>query len=154
MFAEKYAMDFLHERGVDKNRSLTEKEQEICEKAYQSLKKAQSVLIYLGGKAGRIGECVVGTGLLEGSLQVLMHTGKVGIAVTIVVDQGVMELFDEFLYQKNYWSAIRILSSEDVNLHECYNEHMLVLDFHGAHDGMPCMQIDEIDQDQGKIGIE
>jgi hypothetical protein len=136
------SMAFLHEYALDHSRELSEHEQTILDRAKIAFQQADEVIIYLGGKAGRLGECIVGTGLLEATLQALRTRGKTGTLVTIIVDKGALALFDESSYQKYYWPQIHVLSSAQSPLEgtrQANNKHILVVDFHGGHDGMPTL---------------
>ncbi len=129
---------------------------------HEALLQADCVVVHLGGKAGRLGEGVVSTALLEGTLQALSSVGKVGTSVHIIIDAGLAALFDERLYQKKYWPEITITSSDQsssiqaTRVGEAVDKHILVLDFHGANDGPPALQIEEAGtsstaQDMSKI---
>src|SRR5262245_28537550 len=101
-----YDMTFLQSCASNRYHPLSVHEQEVRAMAGSVYRQADEVIIYLGGKAGRLGECVVGTALLEGTLQALTSIGKTGIPVTIGVDKAAMELFNELLYQEKYWPQI------------------------------------------------
>src|SRR5260370_22394148 len=104
---------------------------------HELFRQTDAVIIHLGGKAGRLGECVVATGLLEATLQALRAKGKAGTPVSIIVDAGAIELFDEQLYQQRYWPHIRVLSSAqhtpETLTRQAPGYHVLTLDFHGGH---------------------
>jgi hypothetical protein len=117
------------------------------------LQQADVIMIHMGGKAGRLGECIVATGLLEGTLHALKYVGKAGTPAFIFVDEAAAPLFDERSYQAAYWPqmTIRSISSPIQNqdivatlVQQAQGHHLLVLDLHGAHDGMPSLQIEEL----------
>jgi hypothetical protein len=143
------SMAFLHDYALDKQRGLSEDEQQILHQTKLLFQQADAISIYLGGKAGRLGECIVGTALLHATLQALQAIGKTGIAVTIFVDSGVIELFNELLYQDYYWPQIQIMaaatSMAETDTQQANGKHRLAIDFHGGHDGMPMLQIEERD---------
>jgi ADP-heptose:LPS heptosyltransferase len=169
-------LDFLHACALDKNRPLTETEQAILHTVRNLLKQADEIIICLGGKAGRLGECIVGTALLEGTLQALHYMNKADIPVYIFVDEGVINLFDEKIYQNTCWPSINVIHSEiSSDVRQCMfqfpfqslfqslagnrrtqvisGRNTVVLDFHGANDGMPYLQFVEhplIQQVQGE----
>jgi hypothetical protein len=151
-----FAMSFLHELALDKQRVLSTSEQSICDTARQALCQADAIVVYIGGKAGRLGECVVATGLLEGMFHALNYVGKAGIPVTIFVDEVVGPLFATSSYREAYWPHITICPvSQTQNANEMATlvrqvrgQHLLVLDLHGAHDGMPTLQIEERASDE------
>ena len=153
MTFEKQTLAFLHDCALDKNRLLAASEQAALQAIHGLLKQADEVVICLGGKAGRLGECVVGTALLEGTLQALRYMGKVGLPVHIFVDEGVIPLFDMQLYEDTYWSNINIFAlnvsvNVSVDVRQCAIQvvgsgNVVVLDFHGANDGMPYLQFVE-----------
>jgi hypothetical protein len=153
---ETIELDFLHEHAQDKQPTSTEHEQAVIAQVHAALLEADEVFICLGGRAGRLGESVVGTALLEGTLQALHYAGRDGIPVSIIVDKSVLELFNEELYQEDYWSRITIVSitqpeeMEEVVVKRATGRHVLVVDCHGAHDGMPYLRI-QSDQDEHRI---
>lgn len=152
---QSFALAFLHEHAASKY-AFSESEQAIINIAKDELMQADAVMIRLGGKAGRLGESVVGTGLLEGTLLALDTVGKIGIEIHIVIDAAMRELFDERLYQAKYWPQITvhtILPEESQGipvalLKQVKGKVILIVDLHGAHDGMPCIQIEDA-QGQG-----
>lgn len=120
--------------------------------AHQALRDANQVIVCLGGKAGRLGECVVGTALLEGTLQALAGLGRAAIPVSIIVDEGTRELFDAACYQAHYWPRIRVISApvegaqpvRDALIDTHERGTALVLDFNGARDGSPTLSIHDV----------
>ena len=151
-----FALSFLHDLALDKQRALSLTEQAIRDTARQVFQQADAIIVRIGGKAGRLGECVVASGLLEGILHALKYVGKAGTPVSIFVDEAAGPLFDERSYQEVYWSqiAIHLISSipnqdEAATLiRQTQGQHLLILDFHGAHDDMPSLQIEEQEIDE------
>jgi hypothetical protein len=149
--SKNYDIQFIHKSASDKLRPLSWEEQHILERARDALRDADAVLIRLGGKAGRLGECIVGTALLEGMLQALIYLNKEGMPVSIVVDATAYDLFDEQLYQEKYWSHIEVYraSQETTDgiptnlLQRKEGGNLLILDLNGANDGMPSLQVEE-----------
>ena len=147
---EKQTLAFLHDCALDNNRPLDETEQAMLQTIHGLLMQADEVIICLGGKAGRLGECVVGTALLEGALQALRCMDRAGAPVYVFVDEGVSGLFAAQLYQDTYWPAISFVPSQGAaDVQQCVvqvvgNGNVVVLDFHGANDGMPYLQCGEI----------
>ncbi len=201
---EKQTLAFLHDCALDKNRPLAEAEMVILHTIHSLLKQADEIIICLGGKAGRLGECIVGTALLEGTLHALRYMDKVGTPIRVFVDEGTADLFDTKLYQGIYcfkpyfnpsrettntnlrskgqflsvgtvpcacpcvmWHArtgarhcpygIPLLNANWYNVQQCAfqsltesrrtqvisDRNVVVLDFHGANDGMPYLQFIE-----------
>lgn len=144
---ETMQLDFLQEHAQDKQVALTEPEQEAIARVHTALLEADEAFICLGGRAGRLGESVVGTALLEGTLQALHCVGRYGIPVSIVVDKSVLELFNAEQYQEDYWSPIAVISItqpeeiEAVIAKRAAGRYTLVVDCHGAHDGMPYLRL-------------
>ncbi|GCE26099.1 hypothetical protein KDA_15830 [Dictyobacter alpinus] len=139
-------LSFLCELARNSDYPLVQHELESLQNNQQLLRRSTAIVILLGGKAGRLGECVVGTALLEGTLRLLRVLNKEGISVQIMIDQRSLDLFQEENYQQAYWPEISLQGMEApldprsilsllTSLHD--NAHLLVLDFHGAHDGMP-----------------
>ncbi|GCE10227.1 glycosyltransferase family 9 protein [Tengunoibacter tsumagoiensis] len=155
--SHRFEFTFLQEWAVQPERLLTEHEQALLRKTRCLLQTADEVVIFLGGKAGRLGECVVGTGLLEASLQALIALERAGLPIQIVVDQGSVELFAEPYYQSKYWPAITItsaISSEELTEQICQTAEqktVLILDFHGEHDGLPYLELRELADKQVTI---
>jgi ADP-heptose:LPS heptosyltransferase len=147
-----FAMSFLHELALNEQRVLSTTEQAICDTARQALQQADAILIYIGGKAGRLGECVVATGLLEGLFHTLKYVGKAGTPVSLYVDGAAGALFDERSYREAYWPQITVHSILPAQsqgtvamwLQQVQGRHLLILDLHGAHDDMPSLQIEEL----------
>jgi hypothetical protein len=138
-------LSFLHELATDPQRTLSAEEQSARQLALAHLRQADTVVIALGGKAGRLGESVVGTALLEGSLQLLRMLGKEGIPVYILLASSVVELFPQQAYRKAYWPTIHILHHDEPLALPTLppiitGQHICILDLHGAHDGMPQLQ--------------
>jgi hypothetical protein len=146
---EKQTLTFLHDCALDKNRPLTANEQAMLQTIHNHLKQADEIVIGLGGKAGRLGECIVGTALLEGTLQALRHMEKIGTPVHIFVDYRFSEIFDAKNYQDTYWSEISVILSKETTDVQQYvtrvssHRSVVILDFHGANDGMPYLQLIE-----------
>ncbi len=156
------SMSFLQTWASDRNHRA-EHELLTTHIVHEALLQADCVVVHLGGKAGRLGEGVVSTALLEGTLQALSFAGKVGTFVHIIIDAGLAALFDEQLYQEKYWPEITITFSDQSSsiqatlVSEVINQHILVLDFHGANDGLPTLQIEEGDmlstEDMSKVTL-
>ena len=144
-------LSFLAERGLDANRPFTEDERQHLARAQAALYGAESVVVRIGGQAGRLGESIVATALLEGVLQALRYAGKAGIPIAIIVDEGVGELFEAGAYQQAYWPEISVRTAPITQLVDADDlrasavsitpaRPALLLDLHGAHDGMPRLQ--------------
>lgn len=137
---------FLHDYAYDQTRSLSVDEQTLLQAVAQRFREADTLVICLGGKAGRLGESVVGTGLLESVLQARIYLQKEAIAVHILVDEGIATLFQEALYQQRYGPGITIHAvPQTYDLLTTARRYttgqaLCVLDFHGAHDGMPSLE--------------
>lgn len=149
---EVFDLAFLHERAADPRRTSSDDERQATEVARRSLMEAGAIVARLGGRSGRLGECVVGTALLEGALQTVRVLGKAGIPVHIVVDANAAELFDAAAYDIAYWPGFVVLPATDGDADDgiaralgilADAEHTVVLDLHGGHDGMPELRSDE-----------
>jgi Glycosyltransferase family 9 (heptosyltransferase) len=153
---ETIELDFLHEHAQDKQFTLTEQQQAAIARIHTALLEANQVFICLGGRAGRLGESIVGTALLEGMLQALRYAERDGIPVSVIVDRSVLELFNAEQYQEDYWPQITLVSitqpeaMEEVITKQATGRHVLVVDCHGTHDGMPYLRI-QSDQEGHKI---
>ncbi|GLV57763.1 hypothetical protein KDH_45990 [Dictyobacter sp. S3.2.2.5] len=143
---ESYNLAFMGELARDPEYELSSQEQQRLQENQQALRRANRIIILLGGKAGRLGECVVGTALLEGTLQILRSLRKDHIPIQLLIDQSSGSLFNLNSYQEAYWPEIDIqLTPAPLAIDDLFSTHAnntpdqetLVLDFHGSHDGMP-----------------
>lgn len=149
--AQTYALSFLQERASKSDDPLPPDERGLLRRAQEALRQAEQVIICLGGRAGRLGECIVGTGLLEGLLLALRHVGKAGTPISLLVDESAAELFDERAYQEQHWPQFQVLAAPagqfqaltETLLQRGDGKHCLVIDLHGAHDGMPFLRVEE-----------
>ncbi len=145
-----FEMPWLQQLALDGDYPLTEADKRVVEIAHTALLRADAVELRLGGKAGRLGECIVETAFLEGMLSLLEQLGKAGTPVTIFVDAGASSLFDDTTYAAQFWPGVhfqpasdRAMSGEHHNASEFAEQkprYLLALDFHGAHDGEPYLQ--------------
>ncbi|GHO44629.1 glycosyltransferase family 9 protein [Ktedonospora formicarum] len=146
-----YNLAFMDEWGAERPHEISPTTQEILARCSEVIYSADAVAIQLGGKAGRLGESVVATALLEGTLQALRHLGKAGTPVHILVDEGVATLFQETLYQQAYWYSISIQEvasgqqTLETTLERIPGTTIVGIDLHGGHDGMPELTIQSTD---------
>jgi hypothetical protein len=148
-----FEMPWLQQFVVDRDYPLTEADKRVVELAHAALLRADAVELHLGGKAGRLGECILETAFHEGMLSLLEQLGKAGTRVTVLVDEGALSLFDDETYADNYWPGTHFQSSSDRAIRgerdnasksgEHEPRQSLALDFHGAHDGAPYLQRSE-----------
>jgi hypothetical protein len=150
---EKHDLSFLAEKAADEGYVFSAQQQGALALVAQSLHAADTLLIRLGGKAGRLGECVVASALLEGVLQALLYLRHT-IPVCVEIDAGSVSLFPSQLYQQRYWQTISIVSVETTStfdplqvLSESAVSRVLMLDFHGGHDGKPYAQRDTLERE-------
>lgn len=142
---------FLHDSACKGQRARAPGERALLCCARQALKQAESVIICLGGRAGRLGECIVGTGLLEGVLLALRAVGRAGTPVSLLIDNSAIELFEERLYQACCWPQMHVFAVPpgqmpaytDMLICRRVGRRCLVIDAHGAHDGMPYLRVEE-----------
>lgn len=139
---------FLHACGGDPLRELTEDEHRCVRAVQAEVSACDSVVFHIGGRAGRLGECVVATALLEGFLLALAALGKRHMAVRIAVEGAAAELFDAHLYRARHWREIEVRALEAGGaeltatlLEELPGRSTLVVDLHGGHDGMPALDV-------------
>jgi Glycosyltransferase family 9 (heptosyltransferase) len=148
-----FEMPWLQQRAFDSDYPLTEADKRIIEIAHTALVRADAVEFRLGGKAGRLGECIVETAFLEGMLSLLEHLGKAGTPVIVLVDEVASPLFDDATYADHFWPGVHFQSAPDhvksgehentIESGEVEQRHLLALDFHGAHEGVPYLQRSE-----------
>lgn len=154
MTTTRYEMSFLNDLASDAGRILTESEQRILEIAHEALVSADAVIIHIGGKSGRLGEAIVGSAFLEGTLQTLVALDKQHIALTVILDESIAELAPVAEYRARYWPEIVVIvaSPNDVDRMgvvsaiNATSHNILVLDFHAEHDGMPYLDIEHLEQ--------
>jgi hypothetical protein len=136
-------LTFLQERAEEPGRAFSATELAVLNKIKEHLVKADEVVVRLGGKAGRLGETVVATALLEGLVQTLTALDKTNVHLRVIVDENARELFDEKLYQQHYGLQTIfefVLHTQKVELRG--ERNVLAMDFHGQHDGPPRMKVD------------
>jgi ADP-heptose:LPS heptosyltransferase len=140
---------FLADLARDPARPLAPSDRAALALASRALIEADAAIIRLGGKAGRLGECIAATGLLEAVLAALQHTGHATIPIHLVVDGGAADLFDAASYHARGWPGFRVSPvppDAALDLRALANRlletalsprHLLALDMHGGHDGLP-----------------
>jgi glycosyl transferase family 9 (putative heptosyltransferase) len=148
-----FEMPWLQQLALDRDYPLTEADRRIRDIAHTTLLRADAVELRLGGKAGRLGECIVETAFLEGMLSLLAQLGKAGTPVTVFVDEESSPLFDDSAYAGQFWPGIHFRTApvsvagdedgEKPDSGERELRHLLALDFHGAHEGAPYLQRSE-----------
>jgi Glycosyltransferase family 9 (heptosyltransferase) len=151
---QEYKLAFLANVAANPQSSLSVQERALLETNRQLLSQATSIIILLGGKAGRLGECVVGTALLTGTLEALRWLKKEGTPIHLLIDADAADLFLPESYQQSYWSPISVQRCkqpiQDIRsirstlaLSATEAERVVVLDLHGAHDGLPYLAIED-----------
>lgn len=147
---QEYALAFLAKVAENIQPGVSASERALLETNRQLLSQATAIIVLLGGKAGRLGECVVGTALLTGTLEALRWLKKEGTPIHILIDTDAADLFLPESYQQTYWSPITIhrcqrplqdVKAIPITLPETEAERVVVLDLHGAHDGLPYLAI-------------
>lgn len=117
--------------------------------AREALSGADAVVVHIGGKAGRLGEAIIGTAFVEGTLRTLAAIGGRHTPVTVIVDTSIAELLSAAAYRARYWPEIAVMAATfgDVERSGAASfaipsaRSVLVLDFHGEHDGQPSLDI-------------
>lgn len=146
-----YDMTFMDEWGGARVEERATEARAVIGRCSELIRAAEAVVVQLGGKAGRLGETVVASALLEGILLALRYLGKAGTPVTILVDEGAAILFKEQIYQQTYWPTIHVretMPSQDSlaeTLEKTPGETIVGVDLHGGHDGMPELIIQQVD---------
>ena len=154
MTTQRYELAFLDELAQDASRGLTKSETRILGIARQALEAADAVVVHFGGRAGRLGEAIVGTSFLEGTLQTLAVVGKQHTQLTVIIDASIAELMSVAEYRRRYWPEIAVIVAApgEVNrvglasFADKSARNVLVLDFHAEHDGAPYLTIETIDE--------
>jgi hypothetical protein len=117
--------------------------------AREAMNAADAVVVHIGGKAGRLGEAIIGTAFVEGTLQTLAAIGRRHTPVTVIVDPSIAGLLVAAEYRARYWPEIEVVATtfDDVEHAGAASyanpsaRDILVLDFHGEHDGPPALDI-------------
>jgi hypothetical protein len=138
---------FLERLALDADAPLSESERQILARVRAALDAADAVVIHIGGKAGRLGEAIVGAAFLEGTLRTLAAAGKTRTPVTAIIDSSVAEIMPQAEYRARYWPEITITEAPpgDVDHRGMADyvsvlaRNILTLDFHGEHDGAPAL---------------
>lgn len=140
---------FLERLAQDADAPLSESERRTLDHARIGLDAAEAVVIHIGGKSGRLGEAIVGTAFLEGTLHTLAAVGKSHTPVAAIIDDSIAEIMPEVGYRARYWPEITITvaSPGDVDRLSMASyasvpaRNLLALDFHGEHDAAPTLDI-------------
>src|SRR6185437_9545466 len=109
MAPQRFELAFLDELARDASRGLTPSEARILGIACAALEAADAVVIHFGGRAGRLGEAIVGTAFLEGTLQTLAAVGKQHTPLTVIIDDSIAELMPMAEYRRRYWPEITVI---------------------------------------------
>src|ERR1700753_124544 len=83
---QEYTLPFLVDVAANAKPTLSTQEQALLETNRHLLSQATTIIMLMGGKAGRLGECVVGTALLTGALEALRWLNKEGTPIHLLVD--------------------------------------------------------------------
>ena len=150
MTAEASNLDFLERLAGDADTPLTESERRTLDDVRTALDAARAVVIHIGGKAGRLGEAIIGTAFLEGTLQTLAAVGRAHTPVAVIIDSSIAEIMSEAEYRTRYWPEIAIIPASPVDVERqgmasylnVPARNILALDFHGAHDGPPTLYVE------------
>jgi len=148
-----FEMPWLQQLALDSDYPLTKADERVVELAHAALLRTDAVELHLGGKAGRLGECIVETAFLDGILHLLEQLGKAGTPITIFVDEAASSLFDDATYADQFWPGVHFQPASDRAMNGEHGElltsdeheprHLLALDFHGTHEGVPYLQRSE-----------
>lgn len=151
MSTQRYDLSFLDELGLATHRDITASERDTLGRVRDALMSADAVVIHFGGKSGRLGEAIIGTAFLEGTLQTLVAVGKTHTPLTAIIDSTIAELIPVEEYRARYWPAVEVIVAAPADVEQVgeasYTDapvrNVLALDFHGEHDGMPSLSIEE-----------
>jgi hypothetical protein len=154
MTTQRYELAFVDELAQDASRILTPSEARILRLARHALEAADAVVIHFGGRAGRLGEAIVGTAFLERTLRTLAAVGKQHTPLTVIVDDSIAELMLVSEYRMRYWPqiAVTVAAPDEVDrmclasFADPTARNILALDFHAEHDGAPYLEIETLDE--------
>ena len=107
-YTEYDSLAFLDRMATVAGTPLAETERDILDYVRAALDAAGVVVIHTSGKSGRLGEVIVGTTFLEGTLQTLAAAGKAHTLVTSIIDDSIAEIMPQAKYQARYWPEITI----------------------------------------------
>jgi hypothetical protein len=144
----------MEELARDVSRGITPAEARTLSHARTALEAADAVVIHFGGRAGRLGEAIVGTVFLEGTLRTLAAIGKQHTPVEVIVDVSIAELLPVQEYRARYWPeiAVIVVTPDEVDrlgaagYAPASARSILMLDFHAEHDGAPYLVSEQIER--------
>jgi hypothetical protein len=150
MATRRYDMAFLADLALDANRIATASETRILDDMRAALEAADAVVIHIGGRSSRLGEAIIGTAFVEGTLQTLVFASKQRTPLTIIIDESIAELVVASEYRRRYWPEIEVVVAAPDGVERngaasyasVMADNVLVLDFHAQHDGMPSLIIE------------
>lgn len=153
MTTQRFELAFLDDLARDADRGFTPSETHALNRARWALEAADAVVIHFGGRSGRLGEAIVGTAFLEGTLQTLAAKGKQHTPLTVIVDASIAEVMSVAEYRARYWPEITVIVAapgavDRVGLASFADpsaRNILALDFHAEHDGAPYLVIETLD---------
>ena len=154
MAPRRFELAFLDEVARDASRILTPSEARTLSLARQALEAADAVVIHFGGKSARLGEAIIGTAFLEGTLQTLVAVGKQHTPLTVIIDASIVELMSVLEYRARYWPEIAVIVAAHAEVDRVglasfadpAARNILALDFHAEHDGSPYLVIEKCDE--------
>jgi hypothetical protein len=145
---EEHDLSYLHTIATSPAHPLAPAERAALHRAAEVFRSASRFVLWTGGKAGRIGESVVETALVYATLLALRRMRRRPPPVTLVVDEGVRELFAPALFRERFWPDIEIVSgmpsqsdalARDASL-QGLEQEVLLLDLNGAHTAPPFLR--------------
>lgn len=127
---------------------LTPPAREALRHAAAVFRGADRFVIWTGGKAGRIGESVVETALVYGTLLAIRRTRRRPPPVTLVVDDRIGELFVPALLRERFWQQIEVLPVPPAQspaiaqalARQGFEEEVVLVDLNGGSEGTPYLR--------------
>ena len=141
-------LSFLGALASGDSSPLSPGAREALAQAAAVFRRAERFVVRTGGKAGRIGESVLETALVHGTLLALKRTRRRPPLVTLVVDDRVRELFAPALLHERFWSQVEVIAvppaeseaaARAAALHGFEDESVL-LDLNGGSVGAPFLR--------------
>jgi uncharacterized protein YsxB (DUF464 family) len=138
-----HKLDYLLERAKNPSKTYGASSLEkgsIC--LQKAVINANLIIIRLGGKAGRLGDCIVCTALLEGFLQAIHILNNSNVQIKMIINTNVKELFSPHCYNAAHIDIYREESQPNwEDIIDSSFDRILFIDLHTENDGMPYVKI-------------
>jgi hypothetical protein len=141
-------LSYLLRRGEHPTAPLTRADVTAALALARAARNAGRLVVLTGGRAGRIGESVVQSGVAAALLAATRCLRRPAPEVTLLVDARVRALFDAALLRRRYGAHLEVVpgagddpagAARELAL-EGFAPQTLLLDLHGGRDGPPALR--------------